>query len=65
MFERLRTSPPAHVMEPLPGWFDRRARSVPPSADIVRALPTGPVLQQHRPPGPVVDWRPDPQESTA
>ena len=42
MFERLQAAPPAHSMEPLPGWFARRARAVPPAAETVNALPAGP-----------------------
>jgi glycosyltransferase involved in cell wall biosynthesis len=45
MLERLASDPPSHVMEPLPGWFARRARAIPPSADVVKALPSGPILQ--------------------
>jgi hypothetical protein len=65
MFERLKAAPPAHAMEPLPGWFARRAKSVPPAAALVHALPEGPVVRGHRfgtaPPG----WKPQPQESPA
>jgi glycosyltransferase involved in cell wall biosynthesis len=64
MLERLASDPPAHSMETLPGWLARRARSVPPSADVVKALPTGPVLQEERT-TPPRGWRPRPQESTA
>jgi len=42
MFERLRTSPPAHVMEPLPNWIRRRRRTVPPAEAVVADLPAGP-----------------------
>ena len=44
MFEELRQTPPAHSMEPLPGWFARRARTAPPAADVVNALPKGAVV---------------------
>jgi hypothetical protein len=48
MFDNLRRTPPAHVMEPLPGWLARRARTAPPAADVVDALPVGPVIpRQH------------------
>jgi glycosyltransferase involved in cell wall biosynthesis len=47
MFDELRRTPPSHVMEPLPGWIARRARTAPPAADVVDALPVGPVV-----PGP-------------
>lgn len=41
MFERLAKEPPSREMEPLPGWFARRRRDLPPAKDIVRALATG------------------------
>ena len=43
MFDRLTTQPPAHAMEPLVGWFARRARRLPPGREVVDALPAGPV----------------------
>jgi glycosyltransferase involved in cell wall biosynthesis len=46
MFERLKSAPAAEAMEPLPGWLARRKRTIPPSAAVVQALPTGPVLQE-------------------
>jgi glycosyltransferase involved in cell wall biosynthesis len=45
MFEELRRTPAPYSMEPLPGWLARRARTVPPAADVVNALPKGPVLE--------------------
>jgi len=64
MFEQLTASPPAHAMEPLPGWFARRSRSLPPSAALVEALPAGPV--HTRGAGAAAgSWRNHPQESTA
>jgi glycosyltransferase involved in cell wall biosynthesis len=45
MLTALQCTPPAHTMEPLPGWFARRARTAPPAADVVNALPRGPVAQ--------------------
>jgi len=42
MFDRLRSSPSATVMEPLPGWFARRRPDRPPAIDVVAALPEGP-----------------------
>jgi glycosyltransferase involved in cell wall biosynthesis len=44
MFERLLAKPPRPAMEPLPGWWERRRRVLPPAADVVAALPAGPVL---------------------
>ena len=48
MFDELRRTPVTHGMEPLPGWLARRARTVPSAADIVNALPVGPVVQSQR-----------------
>jgi glycosyltransferase involved in cell wall biosynthesis len=43
MFDRLkRESTPA--VEPLPGFFARRSKSLPPAADVVDAAPSGPVV---------------------
>jgi glycosyltransferase involved in cell wall biosynthesis len=42
MFERLR-SEPVPAMEPLPGWFARRRRDVPPARAVVDAAPSAPV----------------------
>ena len=44
MFARLSDEPPPHGMEPLPGWFARRKRSIPPAAAILNAQPSGPAL---------------------
>jgi glycosyltransferase involved in cell wall biosynthesis len=44
MFAQLADSSPAHVMEPLPGWFARRARRQPPGAEVIARLPAGPAL---------------------
>lgn len=46
MFERLAAEPHRSAVEPLPGWLARRRRVLPPAADVVAALPTGPVLQE-------------------
>jgi glycosyltransferase involved in cell wall biosynthesis len=48
MFERLTATPPAHEMEPLPGWLERRARSAPPASEVVNAVPRGAALRQER-----------------
>ena len=45
MFDELRRTPVTHGMEPLPGWLARRARTAPPAADVVKALPVGPVVE--------------------
>ena len=44
MFERLASEPRRAAMEPLPGWWQRRRRVLPPAAEVVDALPSGPVL---------------------
>ena len=44
MFDRLRSDPPSHVMEPPLDWFARRRRSCPPAAEVVNGLPSGPVV---------------------
>jgi hypothetical protein len=46
MFERLGAEQHRSAMERLPGWFARRHRVLPPAADVVAALPTGPVPQE-------------------
>ena len=45
MFDQLRQTPVTHGMEPLPGWLARHARTAPPAADVVNALPVGPVVE--------------------
>jgi hypothetical protein len=44
MLDDLRRASPAYRMEPLPGWLARRERTAPPAADVVNALPRGPVV---------------------
>jgi glycosyltransferase involved in cell wall biosynthesis len=41
MFQRLTAERPRQVMEPLPGFFARRKRALPPAADVLDALPSG------------------------
>ena len=41
MFARLSKEPPAHAMEALPGWMERRRRRVPPSESTLATLPMG------------------------
>lgn len=45
MFERLKKEPAKSTIEPMPGWFARRKKNVPPSASLVDAAPKGPVLR--------------------
>ena len=44
MLERLRKEPATTSIDPLPGWFARRRRSLAPARKIVDALPSGPVV---------------------
>jgi hypothetical protein len=47
MFERLTREQPSGATsapEPLPGWFARRRRSVPPAVELLARLPSGPVI---------------------
>jgi glycosyltransferase involved in cell wall biosynthesis len=43
LFDRLTREPAPAAMDPLPGWFARRRRTLPPGRAIVDALPAGPV----------------------
>ena len=42
MFRRLAREP-VPAVEPMPGFFARRARTLPPAADVVAAAPAGAV----------------------
>ena len=42
MLQRLSREPAAGTIAPLPGWFARRRRELPPANDIVAQLPSGP-----------------------
>jgi hypothetical protein len=44
MFERL-SREPVPVMEPLPGFFARHRRTLPPANQVLGATPSGPVLR--------------------
>lgn len=46
MFDRLTSEPPAHAMEPLPGWLARRRRILAPAAEVMSAVPSGPALDR-------------------
>jgi len=42
MLEQLSKETPSRTMAPMPGWFSRRRRSLPPADSIVKQLPIGP-----------------------
>jgi glycosyltransferase involved in cell wall biosynthesis len=44
MFEQLRTAPAPGEMEPLPGWFARRRRELPPAAEVLASIPAGAIV---------------------
>ena len=46
MFAQLKQAMPQTVMEPLPGWFARRRKDQPAAAELLRAIPSGPVVPQ-------------------
>jgi glycosyltransferase involved in cell wall biosynthesis len=48
MFARLSQEPSSTALEPLPGWLDRRRQNLPPGAQVLAALPTGPSLEDRR-----------------
>jgi len=52
MFERLSSSPSpaASGLSPLPGWFARHRREIPPAREILAKIPTGPALSDAIPP---------------
>jgi hypothetical protein len=55
MFDRLTKSPSTRTMEPLPGWFDRRRRNLPPAEAVLATLPTGPTISIAADPGADID----------
>jgi glycosyltransferase involved in cell wall biosynthesis len=44
MLARLAAGTPARAMEPLPGWWARRQQSCRPAAEVLAAIPAGPVV---------------------
>jgi glycosyltransferase involved in cell wall biosynthesis len=44
MLERLKREPPKTTMEPMPGWFVRWRKTLPPAEGVVAGLPTGPAI---------------------
>jgi glycosyltransferase involved in cell wall biosynthesis len=48
MIERLNNEPaPAHPIEPLPGWLQRRRKVLPPATTVLASIPAGPVVPSH------------------
>jgi glycosyltransferase involved in cell wall biosynthesis len=50
MLDRLSKEAAPRVVDPLPGWIDRRRQDCAAGAEIVAALPAGPVVQMERSP---------------
>jgi hypothetical protein len=44
MFRQLERGPATAEPEPLPGWFARRRRELPPANDVLSRLPSGAVM---------------------
>ena len=44
MFERLSAAPAARPIEPIPGWFARRAKTAPAAEEVLTRVPAGAVL---------------------
>jgi len=44
MFAQLTANPPRYRMEPLPGWWSRRQRSLLPAEEVLRHIPVGPAI---------------------
>jgi glycosyltransferase involved in cell wall biosynthesis len=46
MFDRLKAQPATKQIEPLPGWFERRRKEIPPASEMLKAIPSGAVVPQ-------------------
>jgi len=46
MFDRLKKEAPRPIVDPLPGWFDRRRQDLRPAEEVIAGLPTGPAGRQ-------------------
>ena len=46
MFDRLKKEAPPPIVDPLPGWFDRRRQDLRPAEEVIAGLPTGPAGRQ-------------------
>ena len=48
MLERLASAPgPARTIEPLPGWLQRRRKTLRPANEVLASIPSGPVVPSH------------------
>jgi glycosyltransferase involved in cell wall biosynthesis len=45
MFDRLKREPAKNEMEPLPGWWARRSRTIRPASELLAGIPSGPALE--------------------
>jgi hypothetical protein len=48
MLAQLQAEIPTRTMEPLPGWFGKRRRVLPPADEIVKGLPKGPYKESQK-----------------
>jgi glycosyltransferase involved in cell wall biosynthesis len=46
MLNRLKNSAPIRAIDPLPGWFARRAKNLPAASEVLRGIPSGAVVTQ-------------------
>ncbi len=66
VIEKLRQSPAEGTLAPLPGWFARRSLICPAASEVVKALPSGPVLKfEAGVPRPAVSTPPPPPPRAA
>jgi glycosyltransferase involved in cell wall biosynthesis len=49
MLNQLAREKPSRQMAPLPGWFTRRRKNLPPAEAIVKGLPSGPYRERQKP----------------
>ena len=48
MIERLKNEPtPARMIDPLPGWLQRRRKVLPPATTVLASIPAGPAVPSH------------------
>ena len=49
VLEGLAKEPAARVIDPLPGWFDRRRQTLPSAKDVLARLPSGAEVTRSKP----------------